>query len=241
MNTKLFLKLLQVLSYIVGAFLVIAIGLSMYVLEATKKPPEVRNRILSDIKNYTKIAQSLPNPWPPQMNSTYPDFTLFDQEGKYFNISDYRGRILIIEHIDMANPVSHSQSGAATLGPLGIDASKLDPNVTPIETILPALTENKVNVPDPHILYIKIIHYNPTGDRATLADAQAWANHYKLMKSNNYIVAVPKNDTRTTFTSEIIGGYQLVDKAMTLRVDSAGPVPKHDLKLKLIPLVPKLF
>ncbi len=241
MNAKIFQKILRYSIYAISLALISMIGISVMVLEAGKKPPEVRNRIMKDMTNQHKIVNTLPKPWPPMMNKTYPIFSLIDQEGKPFKISDFQGKVVIVENIDMSTPEAQSLSGARTLGPYGGEASKFDSNLQPINEIIGRYTEGKVALPHPDIIIVKVIYYNQKGEQPMPADAASWAQHFKLNKAENVIVAVPDKDMRSLATSAILGGYQLIDRAFNLRVDASGPKPKHNLEMTLIPLIPKLL
>ena len=241
MNTILILKYLRYATYVLSAFLVLAIGLSVYILEATKMPPEVRNRIMSDLNNQFKNYSNFPLPWPPQMNKQYPDIGLIDQEGKAFKLSDFRGKIILIETIDMAMAQSQAYSGAATFGPFGAKTAEVDKKLQPIQAIIGKYSEGKITLPNPDIIYVKIIFYNATAAQALPTDATNWAEHFKLSKADNIFVAVPDKDLRIAATTSLLPGFQLIDRAFNLRVDSSGLTPKHNLEMTLIPLIPKLL
>jgi hypothetical protein len=241
MNAKTIMKILRYAIYAISLALIAMIGISVMVLESTKKPPEQRNRIMKDMQNQFKTVNNLPKPWPPMMNKTYPIFSLIDQEGKPFKISDYQGKVIIVENIDMSMPESQSLSGARTLGPFGGEAFKFDPNLQTINEIIGRYSEGKVVLPNPDIVVMKVIYYNQKGDQAMPADAASWAQHFKLNKAENVIVAVPEKDMRGSATASTLTGYQLIDRTFNLRVDASGPKPKHNLEMTLIPLIPKLL
>lgn len=232
MTVALFKKILRYATIILTTLLLFMIGLSVLVAESSKKPPEVRNRIMADLKNQAAIQASLPKPWPPQMNKPYPNFGLVDQEGKAIKLSDFRGKVILIENVDMGNKVSQALSGGIV---------DLPEAPQPIQKIVGEYSEGKVSLPNPEIILIKILYYNEKGERPTQADAARWAAHFKLSRTDNVIVAVPDQDMRAYYTSLIIPGYQLVDRAFNLRVDSAGENPKHSLEMTLIPLLAKLL
>lgn len=226
--------------FVALAFLFIV---SLVELENTKKPPEERERIvrqtiagvygLADNENY-------PKPWPPAMNSTYPDYELIDQEGKQFKISDFKGKVIVMEMVDMSSPVSQSFSGAAKHGLFGT-IDKFDEFSKPFDEMLSEYTDGQVVLPLSNVVTIKVIIHTQTDAQPLPSDAENWANFFRLSKADNVIVAVPVNDIRGMQTDTITPGFQLVDQEMLLRVDSAGPNPKHNLGLTLIPKVPDLI
>ena len=46
-------------------------------------------------------AEDLPHEWPPKVGQPYPGLQLFDSNGLKVSLSDYRGKVIIIEPIGM--------------------------------------------------------------------------------------------------------------------------------------------
>ncbi len=244
-------RIQKYLSYAIRTLFII-LGLLMVLsvihIESNKKSPEEIARILKETQELRMILAkrghtnlNLPDPWPPKMNKPYPDFEMFDQEGKEFTFSSLKGKVIVVEYIDVSSPISQAQSGAGLFGPYyGSSSSDIDKYAKPFAEVLRKNTGQGFVLPHDSIIELKIIVYGEGGGAGTRDDAQRWAEHFHLKKSDNVIVAVPKKDIRDERTDKIITGYQLVDKNLILRVDSAGPEPKHNLALTLVPLVPKL-
>ncbi len=244
-------KVQKYLSYVIKT-LFIVLGLLMVLsvvhIESNKKSPEEIAKMLKDAEEMRAILakrghtnMNLPETWPPKMNTVYPEIELFDQNGKEFALSSLKGKVIIVEFIDINSPISQAQSGAATYGAYyAASSSDVDKYAKPFDKVLSKYTSNAITLPNDNIIQLKIIVYGQNGGAATRDDAQLWAEHFNLKKSDNIIVAVPKKDIRDQRSSNLISGFQLVDKNMMLRVDSAGVNPKHSLAMTLIPLVPKL-
>lgn len=223
-------------------FLIIVGVLHSYNIQKNT-PPEQRNKTLDErlAKAYhIDLNENYPKPWPPEMNSPYPDYVLIDQKGEKFNLSDYKGMIIAMEMVDMSSPVSQALSGAEKYGVYGATQT-YDKFVKPLSEALKEETKGALTLPNPNILTIKVLFYRPDGGQALPADAENWAAHFKLKKEDNVIVAVPEKDMRGDTTGKIVPGYQLIDQDMVLRVDSAGPVPKHNYEMTLVPMIPKLL
>lgn len=244
MNIKKIQKILTYTSYVLGVILVCLMALSGVALEMTKKPQVEIDRILLNTYKEAKgfsVNENLPLSWPPQMNKIYPDFALIDQTGNPFMVSDLRGKIIVVETVDMTSPVSQARSGAATKGAYG-NIQDIDANAKPFADLLYQHTGNTLTWPNANIVLLKIIFYNAQGGQATALDARGWAEHFGLRREDNIVVAVPQKDFRDRDTTDmIIPGFQLVDRGMNLRVDSSGTAPKHNLEMTLIPLIPKLL
>ncbi len=239
----------KIISYAIRGLFVVLLGLiflSGIAIEANKKPPEEIERILKERREFYEalrkgepVNKNLPNPWPPKMNQKYPDIDLIDQSGGDFRLSDLKGRVLLVEYIDMSSPASQAQSGGALFGAYGA-TTYVDEVSEPISDVLRQSTGGAISLPHPHILEVKIIVYGDGGGQASRDDAQNWASHFSLKQEEGVIVAVPVKDIRDHATNELIIGYQLVDKNMMMRVDSTGVEPTHSLKMTLAPLVPRL-
>lgn len=244
MNIKKIQKILTYTSYGLGAVLVGLIILSGFVLESNKKPQaEIDRTILNTYKQAKgfSVNENLPQVWPPQMNKIYPDLALIDQTGNPFMLSDLRGKIIVVENVDMTSPVSQAQSGAATVGTYG-NIQEFDAGAKPFAELLYQHTDNMLTWPNANIVLLKVIYYNAQGGQATALDARGWAEHFGLRREDNIVVAVPQKDLRDKETTDIIiPGFQLIDRGMNLRVDSSGATPKHNLEMTLIPLIPKLL
>lgn len=242
-------KVLSVLSKIIFTFMAIVIMYGCFAIEATKRPAEEIDKIIEAQKKAfqimasgeTYVNKNLPNPWPPRMNKQYPNIRLIDQAGKEFSLKDHKGKILVIEYVDMSSPKSQAQSGAHLSGAYGKPSQEIDKSTVPFSEVLRKNTNKKLLLPHKDIMVVKIIVYGPNGEIPTKDNAQNWAGHFHLTLAEGNIVAVPEKDLRGEIGSELISGYQLVDKNFMLRVDSSGAMPKHNLEMTFIPLVSKLL
>ncbi|MDH5721730.1 MAG: hypothetical protein OEY94_00185 [Alphaproteobacteria bacterium] len=234
--------LLNKVIYYLAAVLITVIIFAGLVIEAGKLPEEERNKIIDEMK---RAAQGLPRnanlpvPWPAQMNTEYPDFEVIDQDGRQFKISSLRGKVILVEIIDMMNPVSLSYNGAAEYGLFG-KAQGADQYEISLAKTIEKQMQGSFSLPHAEVIVLKLIVYNQEGTQPNAMDAESWANFYRLKKEDNYYVVVPAKDFRGEETDRIVPGYQLIDRDFNLRVDAAGPAPKHNFKMSLIPHIPKL-
>ena len=231
--------------YFLLALLFFLIVLAVMVLEANKNPdPQKRFEKAAEIFSVDrKLNANLPDVWPPAMNKLYPELELVDQEGAEFKASDLKGKVVLVEYVDMNSPVSQAYSGAKNKGTLGGVSQTYDETVLPIEETI--ATETKftelVTLPNPDLVMLKIIIYAEGGGQAGPVDAERWAQHFGFTREGGVIVAVPKNDIRDKKTDSLIPGFQLVSKEFELRVDSAGVDPKHNLRFRLVPMIRTLL
>lgn len=247
MNHDLIRKIIFNASKLLFVFLVFLLLMTYFQIESNRKDPEERAKIIAQkTKEFQAeiagrpVNENLPQAWPPAMNNEYPNLALIDQNGKRFQLSSLLGKIVILEYIDFSSPLSQAQSGAALLSPYGASGVKPDEYAAPFKEVLRKNGLGAVDFPGDKVVSLKIIVY---GDSkiATVDEAQNWANHFGLKAEDGYIVAVSEKDMRDDTTKSMIGGYQLLDPQLRLRVDSSGPAPKHNLQLTLVPLFEKLY
>lgn len=241
-------KIINISLKVLFSLLFVLIFLSIMRIEATKKPPEEIKQILEQQQEERiKLAageplnDKLPNPWPPKMNKPYPDLPLVASDGTNFKLANYKGKVIVLSFLDMSSPTAQAQSGAGLSGAYGVTVDK-DPLARPFSDVFRTIPESEdMNYPHKDLLEIIVLVYSQEGQQTTVDDAQNWAEHFDLSREDNVIVAVPVKDIRSDETGEVLNGYQLIDKNMILRVDSSGSSPKHNLKMTLMPLVPKLL
>lgn len=244
----------KILSY-TTKFLFLVLGgllvMSVISIEANKKPAEERAEILEEQTRLRQIFaeskkgnENLPEVWPANMNDPYPDIKFLDQNGKELALYDLKGRVVILEYIDISSPISQAQSGAAVIGAYhgSTTSQDIDKYSLPFSDVLKKSINAGFSLPNNSIIELKVLVYGASGAQATVNDAQNWANHFALgTAGSNVIVAVTKKDFRSKRSDSLIGGFQLLDRNLLLRVDSSGPKPKHNLSMTLLPLVPKLI
>lgn len=239
----------KIISYSTAAlacFLIMIFFLSMISVEVHKKPQEERQKIFDEQReSFERQAalqrpnENLPDSWPPKMNVEYVDLELFDQAGQAFRLHDLRGKVLIVEYVDMSSPVSQAQSGAKTRGAYGV-MQEVDEYTGTFEDMVKRNIDAVLKFPHDDIIELKIIVYTQDGEQPSRDDAQNWAAHFGFTRGGNVIVAIPRKDIRGPQTQDLVTGYQLVDKNLNLRVDAAGLEPKHSF-ITLSTMVPKLL
>lgn len=223
---------------------------AVFVLEMTKKPQEEINAIIAEQRMEAQMRlagknvrpkkeRHLPDPWPPEMNTPYPNLILLDETGKEFLLHDYAGKVVVLEYIDMSSKQSQAQSGAALLGAYG-NMTEVDRLVMTFADAFRKEVGEEMKYPNDNIVELKILVYTDDGSQPGVDDAEKWMDHFDLLGNDNVVVAVSKSDLRAQSTQNMIGGFQLLDRQSRLRVDSSGPAPKHNLRMTLVPLAQKL-
>jgi hypothetical protein len=180
----------------------------------------------------------LPVFWPPKLDYYYPDLTLLDQNGKKVQLSSFMGKILVIEPIGMSCPACQAFCGANRkgLGPYG----QVRPQ-SGLKSIDECLAQKGISTTDPAITFIQLLLYGPTLQAPTLAEAKAWARHFRVDSKSNYHVLVGNKSLINQASYNMIPGFQLVDKSFVLRSDATGHHPKNDLYSHLIPMLKRIL
>ena len=176
--------------------------------------------------------------WPPKMEELYPDLELIDQDGNQWNLSRFKGQVILVEPIGMNCPACQSFAGAHIKGPYG--------NITPQKGLddFEGYFESYaggLSLRDEGIVLVELLLYDLTMGPPTPKDAKGWAEHFGMKSQNNHFVVIPATDMRNKASYDLIPGYQLIDKNFKLRSDSTGHHPRDDLWRTLLPMVPKVL
>lgn len=173
----------------------------------------------------------LPN-WPPQVGQKYADLELSNYDGKRIKLSEFAGKVILIEPVGMSCTACHAFSGAHKVGTLG--------GITP-QAGLPSIAELVESygatgaLESKDLVFVQVLFYNNAMGVPTVEDAATWAKHFGFDKKPNYFVLVGTPELQNAETMKIIPGFQLVDRNFVLRYDSGGNAAPHNLYTELIP------
>ncbi len=185
---------------------------------------------------------SLPNDpsavqWPPQLGQPYPDLVLMNQRGELTRLSDFKGKVILIEPVGMNCPASNALAGGKAKG--GFQG-------TPPESDVRSAADNfKYDAPgasfdDPRLIHIELLLYSMSMQGPTPADAQAWAAHFGYDNDPNVYVLAGGQSLVNQSSYDMIPGFQLVDKNFILRSDSTGHHPTEGWN-KLMARIPAML
>ena len=152
-----------------------------------------------DHENVTSIVTQFSGPtsainkeiaWPPRLGEAYPDLELTDLSGDKVRLSDFRGRVLIIEPIGMPCKACQAFAGGHIVG--GFDGHKPQPGLKSFDEYFREYTG--VPLSDERMQLIQILFYGPSARKApTLEDARRWAKHFGPALPNNTIILVRRS------------------------------------------------
>jgi len=186
----------------------------------------------------TAVAeQSDPSEYPPViLGQSYPDMKLIDLQGRHVKLSQFKGKVILVELIGMPCQACQAFSGGHRTG--GFRGVKPQPNIPDIERLLVDYARIRADHPDLQI--VQILLYSMEMAHPTLEDGRAWAMHFGLQNKSNFSVLVPTSSLISNRTYRMIPGFHLIDQNFIFKSDSSGHRPKHNLYTELLPMLGKL-
>lgn len=184
----------------------------------------------------TARAASPAATWPPRLSERYPDLELVDGDGRRVRLSDYAGKVLLIEPVGMSCPACQAFAGARAGTGLGGVTPQRD--LPSIETLVERHAGG-VSLGDERIVLVQLLLYDLEMGAPDAADVRAWTQAFPTKLPNRHVLA-PATDIRSPVTHALVPGFQLVDASFVLRSDAAGHHPRNDLYQELLPLVASL-
>ena len=172
--------------------------------------------------------------WPPRVGQPYPDLTLMDQRGELIRLSDFKGKVLLIEPIGMNCPASNALAGGKTKG--GFEGTAPETDVEPADISF-RYDAPGVSYDDPRLIHIELLLYNMSMHGPSATDARAWAEHFGLADKPNVYVLAGGQELINQMSYDMIPGFQLVDKNFILRSNATGhhPTENWDQLMNKIP------
>jgi hypothetical protein len=179
-----------------------------------------------------------PPGWPPEKHRTYPDLELLGLRGQPTRLSDFQGRVILLETVGLSCRASVSFAGGHACGPFGNVAPQPD-----LES-LAVYTERfaGVRLDDPRLLHVQLLLFNRQMQSPTLEEVQQWAWHFQSQRpANSLVLFCGTPELASSATREIVPGFHLIDRQFVLRADSTGQTPEDDLFRELLPKLADLL
>ena len=184
----------------------------------------------------------LPFEWPPQVGKLYPDLALSTPGGASRKISDFKGKVIIIEMIGMSCPACQTWAGARSRG--AFEGVSPQPDLQPFDQTFQKYTGG-LTLDDPRIVYIQMLLFNMQMKTPTPDDVRRWSSHFhrNLSRPPILIAGVPEFLAPRYYqaTYNLIPGFHIIDTRGILRYDAAGDHPRHNLWTEALPAVPGLL
>jgi len=164
--------------------------------------------------------------WPPVVGQFYPNVILKDQTGQVTALSDFRGKVVLVEVVGLTCRACHAFAGGneSGIGPFrGIKPQK---GLGSIEQY--ARGYAKLSLDHPDIVFVQLILYGMDGRSPPAEeDARAWARHFRMDRDRNRVVLIGDQRFISPETRRLIPGFHLIDQNGILRAMSSND-PRHD-------------
>ncbi len=182
---------------------------------------------------------AVPDPWPPVIGKPFPDMELVDQDGKATRISEFKGKVILVEPVGMGCPACQAFSGAN--GKVGVfKGGSAQGGLPSFDELLTKW--GKVKPTDDKIVLVQLLLYDMSNQKAPKPeDGKAWAKHFGFTRKNNRVVLVGTDKLVNKASYDMIPGFFLIDKQFVLRSDATGHQPKDNMYDKLAPMIAKLL
>ncbi len=177
--------------------------------------------------------------WPPIVGRPYPEIALVDQTGRVTSLSEFRGKVVLVELVGLTCRACHAFSGGN------------EPSVSDFRGIPPqdglgsiekySLEYAKLSLDHPDIVFVQLALYGMDGrSPPTLDDIKAWARHFGMDRNRNEIVLLGDARFISPQTRSLIPGFHLIDRNGILRAIHSNN-PAHDnLWSSLLPTMGEL-
>ena len=177
--------------------------------------------------------------WPPVTGRPYPEIALIDQSGRVTSLSEFRGKVVLVELVGLTCPACHAFAGGN------------EPSVGHFRDITPqdglgsidsyAQRFGKLSLDHPDVVFVQLVLYGMDGQSPpSIADVQAWARHFGMDRYRNEVVFVGDARFINPETRRLIPGFHLIDRNGILRAVHSND-PRHDnLFTSLLPTLSEL-
>lgn len=176
--------------------------------------------------------------WPPTLGQPFPEVEFTNYDGRKLRMSDFKGKVVLVEPIGMNCPACNAFSGGNDRG--GIEGMQPQQNLKTIEEYLVEYGGGTTLDGD-DIVLVQIVLYDYKMGPVDLADVQVWTEHFGLGGNPDVFVVFSERDLRSQASWNLVPGFQLLDRTGTLRFDSTGHRPRHNMFTQLLPQVPTLL
>jgi len=169
--------------------------------------------------------------WPPVVDQPYPDLQLIDQEGRRTSLSEFRGKVILLEPVGISCPACIAFAGGQEHGAYA--------GILPQQGLQSVhhctRRYGQVDLDREDVVLVQVLFYSKSLTAPTAAETRDWALHFGLERSQNQVVLAGEPYLLSPKTRAMIPGFQLIDKDFVLRYDSTGHAPQHKFYTELLP------
>ena len=184
----------------------------------------------------SKAENRLAN-WPPVIGRTFPRVNLFDHEDKHFSFDSLQGKPTVVEFIAMSCAGCQAFAGANKYGGFGGFASQAE--LSSFEEYFEKYTKHELHSDE--LNFVQIIFYDLQLRSPSANELADWREHFHLKHHPNTFVVSGGPALANQVSFAMIPGFMLLDENQTVRYDSTGHHPTHNLYTELLPAVRKML
>ena len=184
------------------------------------------------------LFAALTLPWPPKLGEAYPDIAFTNYDGREIRLSDFKGKVVLVEPVGMDCKACNAFAGGHFRG----DFEGIRPQAD-LQSFEEYLTEwgGGLTLDRGDIVLVQVLLYDLFMEAPDAEDARVWAEHFGFDENPNVYVVFSQRDLRGRASFRMIPGFQLLDRDSVLRADSTGHRPRHNLYTQLLPMVSELL
>ena len=175
--------------------------------------------------------------WPPKLREPYPNLKLVDQNGDLTALSEFKGKVILVELVGMPCSACQAFAGGHERGSFASVVPQKD--LESIEKY--ARRYGGVDLDDGRIVSVQLLLYNMKMQAPTPDEGRAWANHFGMKRSRNEVVLVGNPALVQPASYRMIPGFQFIDKKFILRASSTGRYQGENLYTKFLPMIKQLL
>jgi len=186
----------------------------------------------------TSASERLGFDWPPKVGEQFPDLQLVSDSGAVRNLSEFKGKVILVEPVGLNCPACNAFAGAQKKG--GYKGTSPQLGLPSIEELLPRYA-NGITIDDDRLALVHLVLFDMQYGAPEPEDARKWSDHFDFGKRKNVMVMVGDERFIGQESFQMIPGFFLVDQDFIVRADSTGHDPRDDLFRELLPMITTLL
>lgn len=178
--------------------------------------------------------------WPPVPGQPYPDLKLQDEEGRPVSLSQFKGKIILLEPTAMTCPACQAFSGGNRPGIGGFAGGAPQSDLVDIEEGVDRYAGG-ASLHDPNVVFVQLMLYNLNNQAPSAEEVRKWRDHFKLRQRYPgmvFMVADPRMVGAASY--DMIPGFHLIDRDFRFVKDASGHRPRNNLWTELLPELGRL-
>ncbi|MEO1615244.1 MAG: hypothetical protein AAFV88_05305 [Planctomycetota bacterium] len=232
----------SVATILIGALLLLPVGL--VVMQACGRSPRplidhAINSMPVTLTSSLGLRSAEPvvlGDWPPKRDEVFPDLVLHDQDGNPTRLSEFAGKIILVEYAAIPCVGCQAFAGGMEKGPFG--GFQTQPGLESIDVYAKRFAGVELGTED--IVFVQVLLYGESNSAPTQREVAGWAAHFEMNRAENRIVLRGDASMLSRETYDMIPGFHVIDRDFVLRADSCGHQPLENLYTELLPKLGEL-